>query len=96
MDFLLVFVVVLFALAVSDLVVGVANDAVNFTTSAIGSQAAPRWVIMFVASLGILLGTMFSGGMMEVARKSVFNPEMFLLLDVMVIFLVSIKGALIK
>lgn len=66
---------------------GVANDAVNFLNSAVGSKAAPRWIIMIVASIGILVGTLFSGGMMEVARKGIFNPEMFLLYDVMIIFL---------
>ena len=66
---------------------GVANDAVNFTNSAVGSRVAFRWVILLTASLGIFLGTMFSGGMMEVARKGVFNPENFLFFEVMVIFL---------
>jgi hypothetical protein len=40
--FYIILVVVLFALAISDLVVRVANDAVNFLTSAVGSKAAPK------------------------------------------------------
>lgn len=43
--FYIILVVVLFALAISDLVVGVANDAVNFLTSAVGSKAAPKCLI---------------------------------------------------
>ena len=37
----LILVIVLFALAISDLIVGVSNDAVNFLNSAIGSKVAP-------------------------------------------------------
>lgn len=74
-NFYLVLVVILFALAISDLIVGVSNDAVNFLNSAIGSKAAPRYIIMIVASVGILLGTTFSSGMMEVARKGIFHPR---------------------
>jgi len=87
MDFYIFVVGLLFILAISDLMVGVANDAVNFTNSAIGSKAASRTVIMIIASLGIIVGTTFSGGMMEVARKGIFNPEAFLFPEIMVIFL---------
>jgi len=63
-------IVVLFALAISDLIVGVSNDAVNFLNSSIGSRVAPRTVIMVIASLGMLAGVTFASGMMEVARIS--------------------------
>lgn len=86
-NFYLVIVVILFALAVSDLIVGVTNDAVNFLNSAIGSKAAPKWIIFTVAAVGILIGTTFSTGMMEVARKGVFHPGMFAFSEIMVIFL---------
>ncbi|HCK22794.1 MAG TPA: hypothetical protein DHW15_11735, partial [Bacteroidetes bacterium] len=72
----LIFLVVLFLLAISDLIVGVSNDAVNFLNSAIGSQVASRRVIMGVAAAGIAIGATFSSGMMEVARKGIFNPGM--------------------
>ncbi|MDP4833651.1 MAG: inorganic phosphate transporter, partial [Schleiferiaceae bacterium] len=77
MDPYFLLVVLLMALAVLDLVVGVSNDAVNFMNSAIGSRAASFRVILAVASFGVLLGTMFSSGMMEVARKGVFDPGYF-------------------
>jgi len=83
----LILVVVLFALAISDLIVGVSNDAVNFLNSAIGSKAAPFKIIMGIAALGILVGTTFSSGMMEVARKGIFHPEHFYFSEIMVIFL---------
>lgn len=83
----IIIVGVLFLLAISDLYVGVANDAVNFLNSAIGSKAAPRWLIMFMASLGVLIGAAFSNGMMEVARKGIFNPDMFFFPEIMILFL---------
>ena len=83
----LVVVAILMALAVSDLIVGVSNDAVNFLNSALGSKAAPRYVILLVASAGILLGSIFSSGMMEVARRGVFYPENFYFHEMMMIFL---------
>jgi len=80
-------VFVLFALAICDLVVGVSNDAVNFLNSSVGSRVAPRRVIFAVASLGILAGVTFSSGMMEVARKGIFNPQYFTMPELMVVFL---------
>jgi phosphate/sulfate permease len=77
---------VLVLLAISDLAVGVANDAVNFLNSAVGSKAASLKVILIIASLGVLIGATFSSGMMEVARKGIFNPAAFSFSDVMIIF----------
>lgn len=87
MDLYLLIVVLLFVLAFSDLIVGVSNDAVNFLNSAIGSKAAPRRTVMIVASLGIVVGATFASGMMEVARKGIFNPQYFVFSEVMIIFL---------
>jgi len=79
-------IALLLTLAVCDLVVGVSNDAVNFLNSSVGSRAAPRHVIMIVASLGILAGVTFSSGMMEVARKGIFHPQFFTMPELMVVF----------
>ncbi len=87
MELYLFAVIVLIALAVSDLMVGVSNDAVNFLNSSIGSKVAPRRVIMIIASLGILAGVTFSSGMMEVARKGIFHPEYFYMTEIMFLFL---------
>ncbi|MCF6170151.1 MAG: inorganic phosphate transporter [Bacteroidales bacterium] len=83
----LVIVIILFLLAASDLIVGVSNDAVNFLNSAIGSKVASFRVIMAVAAVGILFGAVFSSGMMEVARKGIFNPGMFYFTEIMIIFM---------
>jgi phosphate/sulfate permease len=87
MDLYLFSIFVLIGLAVSDLIVGVVNDAVNFLNSSIGSRVAPRHVIMIVASLGILVGVTFSSGMMEVARKGIFHPRLFVMPELITIFL---------
>ena len=74
-------------LAIADLVVGVSNDAVNFLNSAIGSKAVSFKTIMIVASIGVAIGAMTSSGMMEVARKGIFNPGEFMFNEIMVIFM---------
>jgi phosphate/sulfate permease len=79
--------ILMFLLAVSDLIVGVANDAVNFTNSAVGSKVSSRRFILVIASLGILLGAVSSTGMMEVARKGIFRPELYSLEHLVYIFL---------
>jgi phosphate/sulfate permease len=80
-------VVALAILAVADLVVGVSNDAVNFLNSALGSKAISFRTIMIVASIGIAVGAVFSSGMMEVARKGIFNPGEFMFDEIMYIFM---------
>ena len=74
-------------LAITDLVVGVSNDAVNFLNSAIGSKAISFKTIMVVASIGIAFGAMTSSGMMEVARKGIFNPAEFVFAEIIIIFM---------
>ena len=83
----MIIVGIMMTLAITGLVVGVANDAVNFLNSALGSKVAPRYVIMTVASVGIIVGAITSSGMMEVARSGVFHPEMFSFSEVMMLFL---------
>ncbi|MDO6743070.1 inorganic phosphate transporter [Tenacibaculum soleae] len=79
--------VALAVLAIVDLVVGVSNDAVNFLNSAIGSKAIKVRNIMIIASIGVFFGAITSSGMMEVARKGIFNPNMFMFQDIMFIFM---------
>ncbi len=83
----IVMLIALGVLAIIDLMVGVSNDAVNFLNSAIGSKAISFRITMIVASVGVLVGAMFSSGMMEIARSGIFVPSMFSFNDVMIIFL---------
>ena len=82
----LILVSVLAVLAVGDLIVGVSNDAVNFLNSAVGSKAIPFRTIMILASLGVACGALFSSGLMEVARKGIFNPGEFYFDEIILIF----------
>lgn len=86
MEIVLVFLVLIIVLAIFDLYVGVANDAVNFLNSAIGSKTTSFRKALFVASLGLIVGVTLSSGMMEITRKGIFNPSAFTLYDVMIIF----------
>ena len=82
-----VILAILFFTALLDLIVGVSNDAINFLSSAVGSKAASYKTLMVIAGFGIIIGTTFSQGMMEVARKGIFNPQMFTFHEIMIIFL---------
>lgn len=84
---MLFIVAVLLILAVADLIVGVSNDAVNFLNSALGSKVTTYRNIILIAVLGIMAGSFFSSGMMEIARKGIFQPQYFTFDKVMWIFL---------
>ncbi|NOR28001.1 MAG: inorganic phosphate transporter [Lutibacter sp.] len=86
-DIYILILVALVVLAVIDLVVGVSNDAVNFLNSAIGSKAVSIKWILTIASLGVAIGAITSSGMMEVARKGIFNPGEFYFDEIMFIFM---------
>ncbi|MCD6331665.1 MAG: inorganic phosphate transporter [Bacteroidales bacterium] len=85
--FYIIVIVILFLLAISDLIIGVSNDAVNFLNSAIGSKVASFRTIMIIAGAGVLVGATFSSGMMEVARKGIIHPDQFYFSEIMLIFL---------
>ena len=81
-------VIILLILAVYDLTIGVANDAVNFLNSAYGSRVVKLKTLLIIASVALVIGAVFGGGMMDVARKGIFNPQMFTFHQVMIIFIV--------
>ncbi|HRF86191.1 inorganic phosphate transporter [Bacteroides acidifaciens] len=77
----------LFILAIFDLSVGVANDAVNFLSPAVGAKSAKFKTILLVAAIGIFVGASTSSGMMDIARHGILNPTQYAFDDVMCIFL---------
>jgi phosphate/sulfate permease len=87
MSIYVILILILLSLALVDLMVGVSNDAVNFLNSAIGSKVASFKTILIIASLGILMGAMFSSGMMEIARNGIFNPAFFTFDKIMIVFM---------
>ncbi|MBX3042510.1 MAG: inorganic phosphate transporter [Candidatus Kapabacteria bacterium] len=86
MDIFIVSLIILGLLAVTDLTVGVANDAVNFLNAGVGSRAGSYKKILFVAALGVLVGVLFSSGMMDIAKSGIFNPQYFVFYEVLIIF----------
>lgn len=87
MDFFIFIIGVLLLLAALDLIVGVSNDAVNFLNSAIGSRVASYRAIILIAIAGIVIGSVFSSGIMEIARKGIFYPQHFTFEVILVVFL---------
>ncbi|MCX7908405.1 MAG: inorganic phosphate transporter [Ignavibacteria bacterium] len=90
LEIALVILVVTIVLSIVDLTVGVANDAVNFLNSSIGSKVSTFKVALGFAAAGILIGVTLSSGMMEIARKGIFNPAAFTLYEVLIIFLATV------
>lgn len=80
-------VIFLLILAVFDLFVGVSNDAVNFLNSAIGAKAAKFKTVLIIASLGVIIGSVMSAGMMDVARHAIMQPVNYSFHEVMIVFL---------
>jgi len=95
MDIQLIILIFLGILGIIDLTVGVSNDAVNFTNAAVGSKAGSFKTVMLFAGVGIFMGTLFSGGMMEIARSGIFNPASFTFPEVMVIFFAAMAADVI-
>lgn len=87
MDFYIFIIGVLLVLAALDLVVGVSNDAVNFLNSAIGSKVATFRTIIIIAITGVIIGSVFSSGIMEIARKGIFYPQHFTFDVILIVFL---------
>ena len=88
MEFIYIGIIVfLFILAVSDLIVGVSNDAVNFLNSAVGAKTAKFKTIMIIAAVGVFAGAIMSNGMMDIARHGIYQPQYFTFAQLMCIML---------
>lgn len=83
----LIILIFLLGLAIFDLTVGVANDAVNFLGPAMGAKTARFRTVLWVAAVGILIGASTSSGMMDVARNGILQSSYFTFEEVMCIFL---------
>ncbi len=84
---LLLIIGVIFFFAIFDLMVWVSNDAINFLSPAVWSKAWSYKTIIIVTSLWLLVWTLFSSWLMEVARKWIFHPEYFNLIEITILFL---------
>ena len=71
MEFLYIGIIIfLFCLAISDIIVGVSNDAVNFLNSAVGSKTAKFRNLIIIASIGVFLGASLSNASPATASSS--------------------------
>lgn len=83
----LVILAFLLSLAIFDLMVGVANDAVNFLGPAVGAKVAKFRTVLIVAAIGILIGASTSSGMMDISRHGILQPSYYTFEEVICVFL---------
>lgn len=93
--FLPVVITFIFVLAIMGIVAGVSNDATNFMSAAVGTKSASYRIVTIIAALGIVIGSMMSNGMMEIARNGVFSPQYFFANEIVYIYLAVMIANLI-
>lgn len=93
--FLPVVIIFIFVLAILGIVAGVSNDATNFMSAAVGTKSASYRAVTIIASFGIIVGSLMSNGMMEIARNGVFSPQYFFANEIIYIYLAVMIANLI-
>jgi len=63
------------------------NDAANLVNAVFGARILNRRVAVRVAGIGVVLGAVASGGVIETARKGIFNPEQLQLESAVAVYL---------
>ncbi|MBE6337850.1 MAG: inorganic phosphate transporter [Lentimicrobiaceae bacterium] len=93
--FLPVVIAFIFILAILGIIAGVSNDATNFMSAAVGTKSASYRAVTIIAALGIIIGSLMSNGMMEIARNGVFSPQHFFANEIIYIYLAVMIANLI-
>ena len=93
--FLPIVITFIFILAILGIIAGVSNDATNFMSAAVGTKSASYRVVTIIAALGIVIGSLMSNGMMEIARNGVFTPQHFFANEIIYIYLAVMIANLI-
>ena len=93
--FLPVVIAFIFVLAILGIIAGVSNDATNFMSAAVGTKSASYRAVTIIAALGIIIGSLMSNGMMEIARNGVFTPQYFYANEIIYIYLAVMIANLI-
>ena len=75
------------ALAIGDLIVGISNDAVNFLHSAFGSKISSRRTILWISSIGLVIGSFFSIDMLDLTNKGLISTNLLTFHDLISIFI---------
>ncbi len=93
--FLPIVIIFIFVLAILGIIAGVSNDATNFMSAAVGTKSASYRAVTIIAALGIIIGSLMSNGMMEIARNGVFSPQYFFANEIVYIYLAVMIANLI-
>ena len=93
--FLPIVIIFIFVLAILGIIAGVSNDATNFMSAAVGTKSASYRAVTIIAALGIIIGSLMSNGMMEIARNGVFSPQYFFANEIIYIYLAVMIANLI-
>ena len=93
--FLPIVIIFIFVLAILGIIAGVSNDATNFMSAAVGTKSASYRTVTIIAALGIIIGSLMSNGMMEIARNGVFSPQYFFANEIVYIYLAVMIANLI-
>lgn len=93
--FLPIVIAFIFILAVMGIVAGVSNDATNFMSAAVGTKSATYRTVTIIAAFGIVIGSLMSNGMMEIARNGVLSPQYFFANEIIYIYLAVMIANLI-
>lgn len=66
------------------------NDAANIVNAVFGARILTRERAVLIAGIGVILGATMSSGVMDTARKGIFNPAEFLLYKQVLTIYVSV------
>ncbi len=66
------------------------NDAANIVNAVFGARILTRERAVMIAGIGVILGATMSSGVMDTARKGIFNPAEFLLYKQVLTIYVSV------
>ncbi len=80
-SFLLVIVVIGIIMLIWDCVEVGRNDAANLVNAVFGARVMARNTAVLIAGIAVILGATFAAPVMETARKGIFDPSAFSVLD---------------
>ena len=73
-DFVVLAAIVGLGMLIWDCVEVGRNDAANLVNAVFGARVLKRRVAVIIAGIAVILGATFSSGVMETARKGIFDP----------------------
>lgn len=66
------------------------NDAANIVNAVFGARILKRRTAVYLAGFAVIIGACASGGVMETARKGIFDPELFTEKEALLAIFVSV------